>query len=62
MTEQGSEYSIPYEEIVPLLIDGGFDGYMSSEYEATATSRTPTRSTASSRSAASTLCSPACST
>jgi sugar phosphate isomerase/epimerase len=33
MTDEGSEYSIPYEEIVPLLIDGGFDGYLSSEYE-----------------------------
>lgn len=28
-----TEYSIPYEEIVPLLIEGGFDGYLSSEYE-----------------------------
>jgi sugar phosphate isomerase/epimerase len=33
MTEEGTEYSIPYEEIVPLLIAGGFDGYLSSEYE-----------------------------
>jgi hypothetical protein len=33
MTDDGSEYSIPYEEIVPLLISGGFDGYLSSEYE-----------------------------
>jgi sugar phosphate isomerase/epimerase len=33
MTEDGSEYSIPYEEIVPLLIEGGFNGYLSSEYE-----------------------------
>ena len=33
MTDQGSEYSIPYEEIVPLLVAGGFDGYLSSEYE-----------------------------
>jgi sugar phosphate isomerase/epimerase len=33
MTDQGTEYSIPYEEIVPLLIEGGFDGYLSSEYE-----------------------------
>jgi sugar phosphate isomerase/epimerase len=33
MTDEGSEYSIPYEEIVPLLVDGGFDGYLSSEYE-----------------------------
>ena len=27
------EYSIPYDEIVPVLIEGGFDGYLSSEYE-----------------------------
>jgi sugar phosphate isomerase/epimerase len=27
------EYSIPYEEVVPLLIAGGYDGYLSSEYE-----------------------------
>ena len=33
MTEDGIEYSIPYEEIVPVLIEGGFDGYLSSEYE-----------------------------
>jgi sugar phosphate isomerase/epimerase len=33
MTEDETEYSIPYEEIVPLLVDGGFDGYLSSEYE-----------------------------
>ena len=33
MTDEGSEYSIPYEEIVPLLVEGGFDGYLSSEYE-----------------------------
>jgi sugar phosphate isomerase/epimerase len=33
MTDEGSEYSIPYEEIVPVLVEGGFDGYLSSEYE-----------------------------
>ncbi|MEV6493306.1 TIM barrel protein [Actinoplanes sp. NPDC051633] len=33
MTEDGVEYSIPYDEIVPVLIDGGYDGYLSSEYE-----------------------------
>ncbi len=33
MTDEGNEYSIPYEEIVPVLIEGGFDGYLSSEYE-----------------------------
>jgi sugar phosphate isomerase/epimerase len=27
------EYSIPYEEIIPVLIEGGFNGYLSSEYE-----------------------------
>ena len=27
------EYSIPYDRIVPVLIEGGFDGYLSSEYE-----------------------------
>lgn len=27
------EYSIPYESVVPLLIEGGYDGYLSSEYE-----------------------------
>jgi sugar phosphate isomerase/epimerase len=33
MTEDGVEYSIPYDDIVPVLIDGGYDGYLSSEYE-----------------------------
>ena len=33
MTEDGYEYSIPYDEIIPVLIEGGFDGYLSSEYE-----------------------------
>jgi len=28
-----TEYSIPYEEIVPLLIEGGYSGYIDSEYE-----------------------------
>jgi sugar phosphate isomerase/epimerase len=28
-----TEYSIPYEEIVPVLIEGGYNGYLSSEYE-----------------------------
>jgi sugar phosphate isomerase/epimerase len=27
------EYSIPYDRIVPVLVEGGFDGYLSSEYE-----------------------------
>ncbi|MQY39949.1 hypothetical protein SRB17_79780 [Streptomyces sp. RB17] len=33
MTDEGAEYSIPYEEIVPVLVDGGFSGFLSSEYE-----------------------------
>jgi sugar phosphate isomerase/epimerase len=33
MTDEGSEYSVPYEEIIPVLIEGGYDGYLSSEYE-----------------------------
>ena len=33
MLDDGTEYSIPYEEVVPYLIEGGFDGYLSSEYE-----------------------------
>jgi hypothetical protein len=28
-----TEYSIPYEEIIPVLIEGGYNGYLSSEYE-----------------------------
>ncbi|WP_027931174.1 sugar phosphate isomerase/epimerase family protein [Amycolatopsis thermoflava] len=33
MTDEGYEYSIPYDEIVPVLACGGFTGYLSSEYE-----------------------------
>lgn len=33
MTDDLVEYSIPYDEIVPVLREGGFDGYLSSEYE-----------------------------
>ncbi|MFJ6535164.1 sugar phosphate isomerase/epimerase family protein [Paenarthrobacter sp. NPDC091711] len=33
MTDDGSEYSIPYHKIIPVLIEGGYDGYLSSEYE-----------------------------
>ena len=33
MTDDGSEYSIPYDEIIPVLVEGGYDGYLSSEYE-----------------------------
>jgi sugar phosphate isomerase/epimerase len=32
-TGADAEYSIPYDRIVPVLIEGGFDGYLSSEYE-----------------------------
>jgi sugar phosphate isomerase/epimerase len=28
-----TEYSIPYEDIIPVLIEGGYNGYLSSEYE-----------------------------
>lgn len=28
-----TEYSIPYDKIVPVLIEGGYQGYISSEYE-----------------------------
>jgi sugar phosphate isomerase/epimerase len=28
-----TEYSIPYDEIIPILIEGGYNGYLSSEYE-----------------------------
>ncbi len=33
MLEDYTEYSIPYEEIIPVLIEGGYNGYLSSEYE-----------------------------
>lgn len=33
MTDEGVEYSIPYEEIVAVLREGGYSGYLSSEYE-----------------------------
>ncbi|GAA0248508.1 sugar phosphate isomerase/epimerase family protein [Cryptosporangium japonicum] len=33
MGDDGTEYSIPYDRIVPLLVEGGFSGYLSSEYE-----------------------------
>ncbi len=33
MVDDTTEYSIPYEEIVPVLIEGGYNGYLSSEYE-----------------------------
>ena len=28
-----TEYSIPYEEVVPVMIEGGYNGYINSEYE-----------------------------
>jgi sugar phosphate isomerase/epimerase len=33
MTEDYCEYSIPYDEIIPVLIEGGYDGFVDSEYE-----------------------------
>jgi sugar phosphate isomerase/epimerase len=33
ITDDLKEYSIPYEEILPILDAGGYDGYLSSEYE-----------------------------
>jgi sugar phosphate isomerase/epimerase len=33
MTDDGQEYSIPYEQVVPILVDAGYDGWISSEYE-----------------------------
>jgi hypothetical protein len=33
MTQDYEERSIPYEQIIPVMIEGGFDGYIASEYE-----------------------------
>ncbi|MBX7445926.1 MULTISPECIES: sugar phosphate isomerase/epimerase [unclassified Arthrobacter] len=33
MVDDDHEYSIPYDKIVSTLIEGGYDGYLSSEYE-----------------------------
>lgn len=33
MLDETTEYSIPYDEVIPVLIEGGYDGYLSSEYE-----------------------------
>jgi sugar phosphate isomerase/epimerase len=33
MLPDGTEYSIPYDEIIPVLIEGGYNGYIDSEYE-----------------------------
>ncbi len=33
MLPECREYSIPYEDVIPVLIEGGYNGYLSSEYE-----------------------------
>jgi len=33
MLPDNTEYSIPYEEVIPILLEGGYQGYISSEYE-----------------------------
>jgi sugar phosphate isomerase/epimerase len=33
MVDEETEYSIPYDEIIPVLKQGGFKGYICSEYE-----------------------------
>lgn len=33
MTEEGNEYSIPYDEVIAYLDSKGYDGYISTEYE-----------------------------
>ena len=33
MTDEGVEYSIPYDEVLPVLVDAGYTGWISSEYE-----------------------------
>lgn len=33
MTEEGKEYSIPYDEVIKYLHDKGYNGYISTEYE-----------------------------
>lgn len=33
MVDDTTEYSIPYNQIIPVLIEGGYTGYLSSEYE-----------------------------
>lgn len=33
MTDQYQEYSIPYDEIIAVLTEAGYSGYLSSEYE-----------------------------
>jgi len=33
MQDDYTEYSIPYEQVIAVLIEGGYSGYLSSEYE-----------------------------
>jgi sugar phosphate isomerase/epimerase len=33
MTDDLKEYSIPYDEVMPVFIEGGYAGYINSEYE-----------------------------
>jgi sugar phosphate isomerase/epimerase len=33
MLDDGTEYSIPYDKIIPALKAGNYQGYLSSEYE-----------------------------
>ena len=33
MTDGDEEYSIPYDEVLPVLVDAGYTGWISSEYE-----------------------------
>jgi sugar phosphate isomerase/epimerase len=33
ITDDFQEYSIPYDEVVPVLVEGGYKGDLSSEYE-----------------------------
>ena len=33
MTEDLHEYSIPYEQVIPVFVEGGYEHYFSSEYE-----------------------------
>lgn len=33
MLPDNTEYSIPYDEIIPVLVEGGYRGYLNSEYE-----------------------------
>jgi sugar phosphate isomerase/epimerase len=35
MTDELVEYSIPYDRLIQVLVEGGYKGYLSSEYEGT---------------------------